>query len=84
MGQILMKTLVKKKVKTSRKQKILQKVVADMTLYEIISKNPRVASKLSALGLGCAGCSCAYFETLRQASKHHNLDLKKLLVELNK
>jgi len=51
---------------------------------EVMKTNPDSVSKLLNMGMGCCGCHFAMMETLEQGCAVHGLDIKKVLVELNK
>jgi iron-sulfur cluster repair protein YtfE (RIC family) len=65
------------------------KIHAKMKVYEVLRRYPKATDYLLELGL----CGCGFGEelgrqdmelTLEEASKEKNIDLKKLLEELNK
>jgi len=76
----------KKKVKVSSKKKSKKtvKVTGEMTIIEVMRSRPDSVEKLLNMGMGCCGCHFAMMETLEQGCAAHGLDIKKVLVELNK
>jgi len=61
-----------------------QKITKDMTISDVARKYPKTAFVFMDYGLHCIGCPAAPDETLEEAAKLHNLDLEKLLADLNK
>jgi hybrid cluster-associated redox disulfide protein len=61
-----------------------KKITKDMTFAELIEMSPEAAKKLAERGLFCGGCPMAQFETIEQGAKMHDVDVKKLIKELNK
>ena len=61
-----------------------QKITKEMTINEIIQKYPKTASILLNYGLHCLGCPSALAETIEEAAKVHQIELKKFLKDLNK
>lgn len=59
------------------------KVTKEMTIAEIMEKNPEAIQKLSMLGLGCVGCHFASFDTLENGANIHGMDVDELLEEIN-
>ncbi|MDO5039284.1 DUF1858 domain-containing protein [Clostridium sp.] len=58
-------------------------ITKDMTIGEIIKKDPTRAEVLMAFGMGCVGCPSAQAETLEEAAEVHGLNLEALLEALN-
>ena len=58
-------------------------ITKDMTIGEIIKKDPTRAEVLMAFGMGCVGCLSAQAETLEEAAEVHGLNLEALLEALN-
>ncbi|MBA7599150.1 hypothetical protein ES703_06177 [subsurface metagenome] len=61
-----------------------QKITKEMTIAEVIEKHPKTASVFMIYGLHCFGCPMAQSETLEQLARANQMDLKKLLKDLNK
>ena len=61
-----------------------QKITKEMTIAEVIEKYPKTASIFMIYGLHCAGCPMAQSETLEQLVQANQMDLRKLLKDLNK
>ncbi len=59
-------------------------VSKDMTIGEILRKNPKAARTLMSFNLGCIGCPASQAETLEEASMVHGLKVEDLLEALNK
>lgn len=74
----------KAKVPSKKKSKKTVKITGDMTIMEVMRSNPDSVAKLLNMGMGCCGCHFAMMETLEQGCAAHGLDIKKVLVELNK
>ena len=54
-----------------------------MTFGDIFEINPRAGYILMEKGLFCGGCPMAQMETLEDGCKVHDVDVNKLLKELN-
>jgi hybrid cluster-associated redox disulfide protein len=61
-----------------------EKVTKDMTVGEILEKDPDAAYSLMSMGLGCAGCPMSQFETLEQGAMVHGMDADMIIENLNK
>lgn len=61
-----------------------EKITKDMTFAELMAKNKDAAKKLADQGLFCGGCPMAQFETIENGAKAHNVDIDKLIEELNR
>ncbi len=72
------------KKKSKKKAKVTKLITGDMTIMEVMRSNPDSVAKLLNMGMGCCGCHFAMMETLAQGCAAHGLDVKKVLVELNK
>lgn len=59
-------------------------ITKKMKLNYIIEKYPDTINVFFKYGLGCIGCSYASFETIEEGCKAHNIDVDKLVKELNK
>jgi len=70
--------MAKKKSKESSKE-----ITRDMTLAEIIEKNPAMADHLVDEGLYCGGCPLSSFETIENGALGHGLDPDELIASLN-
>ncbi len=60
------------------------KITKEMAVNEIIKKYPKTVFVFMDYGLHCAGCPMAQNETIEEAAKLHQMDLEKLLKDLNK
>ena len=61
-----------------------EKITKDMVLGEVIMKYPRTMEVFFKYNLPCAMCHFASGETIEQAAELHEVNLVKLLKELNK
>jgi len=61
-----------------------EKITKDMVLGEVIMKYPKTMEVFFKYNLPCAMCHFASGETIEQAAELHEVDLAKLLKELNK
>lgn len=59
-------------------------ITKDMSISEIVEKNPETIAVFRNFGMGCLGCSAARFENIEQGASAHGIDLEKLLADLNK
>ena len=60
------------------------KITKEMTISEVAQKYPKTVSVFMSYGLHCIGCPVAQLETIEQAVELHQIDLKKILGDLNK
>lgn len=58
-------------------------ITKDMTIGEIIRKQPSATETLMAFGMGCVGCPSAQAETLEEAASVHGINLDALVEALN-
>lgn len=61
-----------------------EKITKEMTIGEVLKKYPKTAFVFIDYGLHCVGCPMAMPETIEEAAKLHQIDLKKFLKDLNK
>ena len=61
----------------------MAKITKDMTFAELMMKDKGAAEKLSKRGLFCGGCPMAQFETIENGALAHDVDIDKLIKELN-
>ncbi len=59
-------------------------ITKEMTIGEVIKKYPKAVFVFIDYGLHCVGCPMALPETIEEAVKLHQIDLKKFLKDLNK
>lgn len=59
-------------------------IAKEMTIEEVIKKYPKTVFVFIDYGLYCVGCPMAIPETIEEAVKLHQIDLKKFLKDLNK
>jgi hybrid cluster-associated redox disulfide protein len=64
--------------------KMKEKITKKMVLGEVITKYPQTMEIFFKYGLPCAMCHLASDETLEQAAEAHEVELSKLLKDLNK
>lgn len=55
-----------------------------MKIEEVIKKHPETLEVFSKYGFHCIGCVAASFESIEDGAKAHNIDIEKLVEELNK
>jgi hybrid cluster-associated redox disulfide protein len=60
------------------------KITKDMTIGGVIEKYPQAALVLMESGFHCVGCPASQAETIEQGAQVHQVDLGKLLKNLNK
>ena len=58
-------------------------ITKDMTIGEIIRKDPTRAEVLMAFGMGCVGCPSAQGESLDEACMVHGLDTDVVVSSIN-
>lgn len=58
------------------------KELKDMTIGEVLRKNPESVRVLQSYGMGCVGCPSAQAETLEEACQVHRLNVDDLLRDL--
>ena len=61
----------------------MSQITKEMTIAEVLRKNPKVAQVFMRYGMHCLGCASATGETIAQAAVAHGIDLNKLISELN-
>lgn len=61
-----------------------QKITKEMTVGDILKKYPKTIFVFIDYGLHCISCPLAQNDPIEDAVKIHQLDLKKLLKDLNK
>lgn len=59
-------------------------ITKDMTIREVLQKDPRTADVLMKYGMHCLGCPSATGESVGQAAMVHGIDVEKLMEDLNK
>jgi len=64
--------------------KMKEKITKNMLLGEVVNKYPKAVEVFMKYGLPCAMCGVAFSETVEQGAASHGIDLKKLLMDLNK
>ncbi len=57
-------------------------ITKDMTIGQIIVKNPNVAPILMGAGMHCLGCPSAQGETLEEAAMVHGMDIDALMEKI--
>ena len=70
-------------MKKKTKKKANKKITKNMTLLEVVQKKPEAAEILAKAGMHCFGCGMAAYETLEQGCRGHNIDVKKIVKEIN-
>ena len=59
------------------------KITEDMTIREVIDNYPEAAMVFMKYNIGCIGCIAASFEKVKDIATVHQLDIKKLVKDLN-
>jgi hybrid cluster-associated redox disulfide protein len=59
------------------------KVTKEMTIADVLGRNPKTAQVFMRYGMHCLGCATATGETITQAAVVHGIELDVLLTELN-
>ncbi|MBF0502498.1 MAG: DUF1858 domain-containing protein [Candidatus Riflebacteria bacterium] len=59
-------------------------ITPDMTIADALKANPDAGRIFGNFGMHCIGCAVSTSESLAAASEVHGIDIKALLVELNK
>lgn len=59
------------------------KITKEMTIKEVVQKYPQVVTVFIDYGLHCVGCPLAQGESIEDAVKLHQIDIEKLLEDLN-
>lgn len=57
-------------------------ITKDMTIGEILVKNPDVAPILMNAGMHCLGCPSAQGESLEEAAMVHGIDIEALMTQI--
>jgi len=58
-------------------------ITKDMSIGEVVQKNPETIAVFRNYGMGCCGCSAARFENIEQGAAAHGIDLAALIAALN-
>lgn len=56
----------------------------NITIGELLEKNPEKAEVLMEAGMHCLGCPASQAETLEEACEVHGIDVNELLEKINK
>ncbi|MEM0467411.1 MAG: DUF1858 domain-containing protein [Candidatus Thermoplasmatota archaeon] len=62
---------------------VKEKITEDMTIREVIDKYPEVAMVFMKYNIGCIGCIAASFEKVKDIATVHQIDIQKLIKDLN-
>lgn len=57
-------------------------ITKDMTIGEILMKNPSIAPVLMEAGMHCLGCPSAQGESLAEAAMVHGIDIDALMEKI--
>lgn len=60
-----------------------QQITKEMTIAEVLRKNPQTAHVFMRHGMQCLGCAGATGESVERAAAGHGINLETLLKELN-
>ncbi|SHJ94935.1 hybrid cluster protein-associated redox disulfide domain-containing protein [Anaerobranca californiensis DSM 14826] len=58
-------------------------ITKEMTIREVLQKDPKTAEVFMKYGMHCLGCPSATGESVAQAAMVHGIDVEKLIKELN-
>lgn len=58
-------------------------ITKDTKISDAIRICPQAANILSSHGMGCCGCLAATAETIEQGAEMHDIDVEKVVDELN-
>ena len=72
---------MKKQAKTAKKEQLINK---SMSISEVISRYPETIPILMKTGMHCIGCPMAMQESLEEGLSAHELNVDKIIDELNK
>ncbi|MEG1612534.1 MAG: DUF1858 domain-containing protein [Clostridia bacterium] len=63
----------------------MKTITADTLIGDLLkdSKVDEIAEVLFGVGMHCLGCAIAHGETVGQAAEAHNVDIDKLIADLN-
>ncbi len=61
-----------------------QKITKNMGISEILQKYPEAFKVFLKYNLPCVGCAAAHFENLEAIAEEFNINIEKLLKDLNK
>ena len=59
-------------------------ITKNMTIAEVVDKNPDTVEVFNRYGMGCLGCPATQFENIEQGAIVHGIDVDELIDELNK
>ncbi|AGB41151.1 hydrid cluster protein-associated redox disulfide domain protein [Halobacteroides halobius DSM 5150] len=60
------------------------KVTKETSILKLLAKNPKAKEILAKYNLGCAECLGAMVDDLESAAKANDVEVEKLIEELNK
>ncbi len=58
-------------------------ITKEMTIQEVVEKNPETIRVSMEHGLHCIGCAVARFENIEQGALAHGIDVDTLIKDLN-
>jgi hybrid cluster-associated redox disulfide protein len=58
-------------------------ITKEMTIQEVVEKNPETIRVFLEHGLHCIGCAVARFENIEQGAMAHGIDVDTLIKDLN-
>ncbi len=61
----------------------MAKVTKEMSIIDIVQKNPETLEVFAKYGMGCIGCAAAKFENLEAGAKVHGFDADAMVAEIN-
>mgnify|MGYP001042408793 FL=1 len=62
----------------------MEDITKEMTIGEILNRNPDVAPVLLEAGMHCLGCPSAQGESLEEAAMVHGIDIDALMEAIKK
>jgi hybrid cluster-associated redox disulfide protein len=68
---------------TSVDPTVPDRITADMNIEDILARYPQTGHVFFRHKLGCAGCYISRFHSVAVSAEEFNVDLDKLLAELN-
>lgn len=76
--------MLKEKIRYNKFMEKAARITEKMTIAEVIKNFPTAIQVFLKYGLPCVGCPMSAPETIEEAAKLHQINLEKLLKDLNK
>ena len=61
-----------------------KKITKEMGISEVIKKYPKVFEVFLKYNLPCIGCVASHFESIEAIAREFNIDIEKLIEDLNR